>query len=166
MGTRSRSFSALLALAWLLTSSPLTTAQDSLPNSEVSEPLWQALLPIAEILPNSYEMFMADLTKQVQGLQTNNASLANSNLALLDSNNSLTLENAGLRISLQASQEAAAISESKSEALAKDLSGSTASTTQALAKATALEMENSLLRYGMIGAVVVTVAAVIIAAVK
>jgi hypothetical protein len=113
---------------------PAAQGQSSTPSSQVSEPLWQALLPIAQSLPSSYDLFMSSLTTQIDEQIANNA-------LLRDSNNSLTLENAGLRESLRKSQEAEATSENKSTLLAKDLSDSTASTIRAQNDARALELQ-------------------------
>ena len=77
---------------------------------------------------------MSSLTTQIDEQIANNA-------LLRDSNNSLTLENAGLRESLRKSQEAEATSENKSTLLAKDLSDSTASTIRAQNDARALELQ-------------------------
>lgn len=144
------SWLALLCVLVLALSPFVAQGQSSTPSSQVSEPLWQALLPIAETLPNSYDLFIANLTSQVDVLTTNNGSLASSNLALQTSNNSLTLENVALRASLKASKEAEATSENKSMLLQKDLSDSIASTIRAQGEAKALEAQVGLLRIGCI----------------
>ena len=117
--------------------------QSSTQTSEMSEPLWQALLPIATSLPQSYDLFISSLTQQVEEQTANNA-------LLRDSNNSLTLENEGLRESLSKSREAEATSENKSTLLAKDLSDSTASTIRAQNDAKALELQVGILKVGCI----------------
>jgi len=146
-------------VALLLCISPTAQGQNSTLISPISEPLWQALLPIATDLPGSYDLFISNLISQVGTLTTNNGSLSASNLSLLDSNNSLTLENVGLRASLKASREAEARSESKSTLLQKDLSDSIASTIRAQADAKALELENKVLKIG--GSVLLVVAVVV-----
>jgi hypothetical protein len=82
-------------------------------------------------------LFISSLTAQLDEQIANNA-------LLRDSNNSLTQENAGLRELLRLSQEAEATSESKSLALQKDLSDSTASTIRAQVDARALELKAGL----------------------
>ena len=133
--------SALFCAVLLCFGSLMVQGQSSTPISPISEPLWQALLPIAQTLPNSYDLFVSTMQKQVEGLTENNSSLSSSNLNLLTSNGSLTLENAALRASLKASQEAELTSENKSALLAKDLSDSTASTIRAQADAKGLELQ-------------------------
>jgi len=148
---RLRLFSALLCAGLLFCSSLGAQASGSTTTSPLSEPLWQALLPIATTLPNSYDSFIASLQSQVSTLTDNNSSLSSSNLELLASNNSLTLENAALKASLKASQDAEQTSEAKSTLLQRDLSDSIASTTRAQADAKALEAENGLLKIGAVG---------------
>ena len=141
-----------LALSFVLSLSlmPLGAQATSLtPISSLSEPLWQALLPIASSLPNSYDLFMTSLTSQVDALTLNNGQLQTSN-------DSLTRENAVLRESLKASQEAEATSESKYTLLQKDLSDSTASTIQAQRAAKSLELQLGV--WKIAGGVAITVA--------
>ena len=102
--------------------------------SSLPEPLWQALLPTAQSLPSSYDLFVSTMQKQVDALTVNNG-------LLQTSNDSLTQENAGLRTSLKLSREAEATSESKSTLLQKDLSDSIASTIRAQGDAKALELK-------------------------
>jgi hypothetical protein len=139
-------------LAFLLLGSAAAFSQDatlqsSTQVSTLSEPLWQALLPIALQLPNSFDLWRSTTQQQVQAQLANNEQLASSNLSLQTSNSSLMQENADLRTSLSASQTAEATSESKLEALQKDLSDSTTSTTQAQKSAQSLEFSRSLSQY-------------------
>ena len=140
----SRSFGLALFCVLVLALSPcMARGQNSTPSSQVSEPLWQALIPIATSLPQSYDLFMSSLTTQIDEQIANNA-------LLRDSNNSLMQENAALRESLSKSQEAEATSESKSALLQKDLSASTASTIRAQNDAKALELQVGILKAGCI----------------
>jgi cell shape-determining protein MreC len=137
---------ALVGLCYLLPAQ----GQSSTQTSQVSEPLWQALLPTAQTLPSSFDLFVSTMQRQVQEQIANNELLQASNLSLQDSNNSLTQENAALRQSLQLSQAAEAISENKSSLLAKDLSDSMASTIRAQNDAKALELQVGVLKVGCI----------------
>ena len=134
---RSRSLLVFWCAVLLLCGSVIIQGQSSTPISQASEPIWQALLPTAQTLPNSYDLFVSTMQKQVDALTVNNG-------LLQTSNDSLTLENAGLRTSLKLSQEAEATSESKSTLLAKDLSDSIKSTTRAQGDAKALELKAGL----------------------
>ena len=64
-----RFFSALLALAWLLTSSPLATAQSSPPNLIGLEPLWQTLLKATNDLPELMKTYEDSWTQQIDSLK-------------------------------------------------------------------------------------------------
>ena len=154
-----RFFSALLALAWLLTSSPLATAQSSPPNLIGLEPLWQTLLKATNDLPELMKTYEDSWTQQIDSLK---ASVAQSQASVSD----LEQQNADLQISLLRSRADLVISENEQKLSESLLAESTQALTRAQAAATALEVQNAALRYGLIGAVAVTVVAVVIAAVE
>ena len=71
-----------------------------------------------------------------------------------------------MQISLLRSRADLVISENEQKLSESLLAESTQALTRAQAAATALEVQNAALRYGLIGAVAVTVVAVVIAAVE
>lgn len=85
--------------------------------SQASEALWQALLPIAQQLPQHYKGYQASLSQQTNLLQINNQKLADNVKSLTESQRLF--------------QEQVATLESKLTLLQKDLSDSTASTIKA-----------------------------------
>ena len=162
MSTSRFSWLAFFCALLLLSSSAALQGQSSTPTSskldpitQQAQPLWQSLNEIASSLPQTYDSFMASLTLQISSLQDSNGQLDSSN-------KSLTLQNAALLDSLQQSQARAAMFESKSLLLQKDLGISIAYTTQvdldiakAQADARALEFQNGLLKAGVVTLTVV-----------
>ena len=159
MAWRSRFFWALLALALALSSSPATQAQSSLPSLPALEPVWQTLLRATSDLPSLIDSYTESWTQQV-------ASLQDSNGLLQTSVDSLEQQNGDLQNSLIRSRADLAISEAEQARSAKLLEDSMLHITQAQAAARALEAENALLKYGMIGAAAVAVVSVIVAIVR
>jgi hypothetical protein len=159
MQSRSPFFSVLCALAFLFFSSPGIQAQSSTLNSPALEPIWQTLLRATSDLPTLIDAYTASWTQQVESLQDSNALLQTS-VEILES------QNADLQISLIRSRADLAISEQEQARSAKLLDDSMLHITQAQVAAKALEAENAILKYGMIGAAAVAVVAVIVAAVR
>ena len=154
-----RSSRVLLFVALLSTSSFPAMSESSLPNSSLPEPLWTVLLQATNNLPSQIDFYAESWNKQVLSLQANVSDLQTSN-------DSLTQQNVDLGISLIRSQADLAISEQAQRQSEKALQDSGESITRAQASAKALELQNALLKYGMIGSVAVAIVAIVIAAVK
>ena len=152
------SFSVLCFAGALCFGSLTVQGQSSMPSSQppaippqLSEPLWQVLLPLITALPINFKSYQESLTSQIGMLQANE-------LQLQDSNSQLTQENASLQEYLSASQIAAETSQSRSTQLQTALADSIASTglikadlQKAQVDAKALEAENGILKVGCIG---------------
>lgn len=155
--TRSRLSLALVFVAlWCIALAPMQ-GQSLTSSSVLPEPLWRALLPIAQRLPQQYKAYTSSLTDQVESLQANNQQLQDSNAQLQisnqqlqDSNQLLTSKNADLTQSQAQSQAQAATLEKVLTQLRKDLSDSTQSIIQAQTQARVLEAQLTVLRIGSI----------------
>jgi len=152
--------SRVLCFVAFLSISPFSLqAQDSPLSLPPLEPLWQTLLKATSDLPTLIDSYTANWTLQVVSLQSNVSQLQTSN-------DSLTQQNADLEISLLRSRADLAISEQEQKLSEILLNDSMLHTEVAQREVKRLEAQNALLRYGMIGAVAVTVVSVVIAAVK
>ena len=154
---RRRSLLVLFCAVGLCCGSLTVQGQTSISNSQIVEPLWQALLKATADLPSQMQSWKIDTLEQVQTLHQNMLSLQTETQSLRDSNASLQASNAistqlneDLTQSLAASQ--ASLLTSKAE-LAKSqtlLQNSILSITKAQVDAKALEAQNSVLRIGCI----------------
>jgi septal ring factor EnvC (AmiA/AmiB activator) len=139
----------VLLCALVLALSPCVAhGQSSTPTSQASEPLWQDLLEKTSSLPQAIDLFLNNLTTQIESLQASNKSLLDSNAQLQASNQSLQASNAVLSSSLKASQAQAATSADLLKASQKDLQNSTASIIKAQGEAKALELRSAFLKIG------------------
>lgn len=156
---RSRSFSALFCAVLLCFGSLTAQGQSSMPNSPALEPVWQTLLRATSDLPSLIDSYTASWTQQIASLQAN-AELSQTSI------DNLEKQNADLVNSLIRSRADLAISEGEQKRSEKLLDDSMQHITQAQEAAKALELQNAVLKYGMIGAGVVAVVAVIVAIIR
>jgi hypothetical protein len=136
------SWLVLLCVLVLALSPCVAQGQISPQTSSTPEPLWQELLKVTQKFPNSLDLFLDNLQKQIGLLQDSNQLLSDSVKLLQDKNESLTA-------SLLKSQEALAISESLLKQSQTDLSASTVSIIKAQGEAKKVLFENSLLKIGL-----------------
>jgi septal ring factor EnvC (AmiA/AmiB activator) len=138
-------FSVVLLVSQVQSTPVAVPFVSSTQTSQASEALWQALLPIAQQLPQQFKDYQASLSQQTNSLQISNQKLTDNVKSLTESQ--------------RLSQEQVATLEDKLTLLQKDLSASTASTIQAQMQAKLAGAELGAFKIGCVTLGVVVVGA-------